>query len=274
MDILQIVGALLLVGGVIVTIIGVLGATKNWKNKVLKTKIGAGAVGIVVIVAGVFVVGGYAGLVDIYDELTTSAPAGQAYTYTYTPIDQQTETGYTLAQFTIVPSAHSAGNLSLNAEKTIFSLPAKATITSHTIKTLSNATFVQPSMEFMLNPKAWAGANALDLATVYFEFSPSQQYIEPAAGNTYKFIRETSGMVNARFNNSGNTICQFGSGQLSCLLTGAIQVWVNLTLATDSCSRIDNVYDPITSIITFHNGDNTWSESFTLTFFITEKIVG
>lgn len=266
MDYIGILGAIAIVGGAILAVLGILGATSKVKNKFIKTKLGGLATGVIVVVAGVLV-GGYPVLVDAWNGVST--PTASTYTYTQTPTYQQTSTGYEYAEFQITPSAQSAGNLSLNAAKTIFSLPAEANTTGNTITTLTDATFVQPSMQFVLNPLAWEGADALDLATVYFEISPGQQYINPAAGNTYKFFTESSGNVNARFNNSGNTITQYGSGQLSCLLTGSITVYVNCTLNTDSCSRIDNTYDPITSIITFHNKDNTWSESYTLSFFLT-----
>jgi hypothetical protein len=264
MDYIGILGAIAIVGGAILAVIGVLGATSKMKNKFIKTKLGAGAVGAIVLAGGILV-GGYPVLVDSWNGLNT--PTESTYTYT-PPATTTTATGYEYAQFQITPSCQSAGNLTLNAAKTIYTLPAKANTTAHTITTLSKATFVQPSMKFVLNPLAWEGSLTTNTATVYFDVSPGQQYITPAAGTTYKLLTETTGNANARFNNTGNTITQYGSGQLTCALTSSITVYVNLTLNKDSCSRIDNTYDPITEIITFHNKDSSWSESYTLSFFL------
>ena len=175
--------------------------------------------------------------------------------------------------FAIAAAAQSAGNLTLTAGKTEFRLPAKATITSHTIKTLSNATFVQPSMRFVLTPLLSDGVQTTDTATVFFEVVPGQQYIYPEAGGTYMFLTEANGVVNARFNNSGNTITQYVKGQLSCNATSSMTVYVNLTLNTDGCSRIDNVYDPISTTIRFYTNAG-WSATYTLSFFLTGKIAG
>ncbi len=270
MDYIATLGALLIVIGAVFAVVGILGATKNLgkKYKFLTTRVGACAVGIVVVVAG-GLIGGIPALTDFYNGLTT--PAAQSYSYTYTGTQPSTEPGYTLAEFMITPSAHSAGNLTLNAAKTIFSLPAIANTTSHAIRTLSNVAFVQPSMEFTLVPLLWDGAKTTDTATVYFEVIPGQQYIYPAAGSTYKFLTETSGNVNARFNNSGNTIVQYEHGQLSCGATGSMTLYVNLTMNSDSCSRIDNAYDPYTTTIRFYNNGD-WSQTYTLSFFISSYI--
>jgi len=268
MEPLAMLGGALLFGGVIIVLIGALGATSKSKNKFLKTRIGAVAIGAVV-VAGGALAGGLGAWTELYNGWTT--PSQQAYTYQY---QSQTDTGnaYKNAEFIITPAAFSAGNLTLNAAKTIFSLPAIANTTAHTITTLSSATFVQPSMRFTLVPKAWEGSESTNLAIVYFEVTPGQQYIYPNAGSTYKFLTETSGNVNARFNNSGNTVTQYVSGQLSTAVATPLTVYVNMTLNGDSCSRLDNTYDPVTSIITFHNGDNSWSESYTLSFFLSSQV--
>lgn len=264
MDYIATIGAIAMIAGILVVVVGALGATKSAKNKFVKTKIGAVAVGVIIVAAG-GLIGGVTALTDFYEGLTT--PPAQTYSYTYTQQQQQQAEGYTLAEFQITPAAFSAGNLTLNAAKTIFSLPAIANTTSHAIRTLSNAAFVQPSMRFTLNPLLWDGALTTDTATVYFEVIPGQQYIYPAAGSTYKFLTETSGNVNARFNNSGNTITQYEHGQLSCGVTGSMTVYVNLTLNSDSCSRIDNAYDPFTTTIRFYNNGD-WSQTYTLSFFI------
>jgi len=272
MDIITGLAALGLIAGIFVTIAGVVQVfgKKVFKKGFLSQHYAPLATGVVlVVVGGVF--GGYPILADWYNGVSQTAQVNIAGT-----TNTQGTTSYQYATFSVTPAVGPATGLNtstfvLSADKLTFTYPIIAWTTTHTIKNSYNNTFVQPSMKFTLNPQAWPGASTTDLAVVYFEFTPLDQTIYPTAGGMYYFLTTTGAQRNARFNNSAATLCQYGSGQLSTTFGTPITVYCNCTLNTDSVSRVDTTYSPILSTITFHNADHSWSQSYTLSCFLSAK---
>jgi len=259
MDITQIILIAAMLGGIILIIAGIF-----MKAKVKKVT-GVGMFGAIIIGAVLAGAGYYFGGDAIIENWQSGGepPSGGQY-IPYTP----TETIHD-AEFTITPTAQGNSGFTIDSAKTIFSCPAIANTTAHTLDEADNTTWVDPDMKFVVVPIAYAGADALDLATCFFEFNDPDALVNTATSNYYVFTKsggyrqiEWNVMPAATYGH------QYVSGSQSTLLTTPFTVFCNMSINQDSVSRIENVYDPVTMSLTFHNAANTWSKTYTMSLFL------
>jgi hypothetical protein len=252
-------GAIIFVVGVILVLLVLFAKQYLKRLGPLKNPMWAFVVGIVLVGAGV-TWGGYDYIADYFETETTPASV--------TPV---TTSAYQYATFDITPSAVTSGgynvDTTLNSAKTVFTVPAMANQTGHTLTELDNTTWEHPRLSFTLKPQPWAGADADDLATVYYEVNNPDLVIDTSTTGNYYMLTKSGGNRQAIWTSSGLT--EYVDGSATILLTGNVTVTLDLTVNQDSCSRIENTYDPITLSITFHNGDWSWSKTYNIDFMLT-----
>jgi hypothetical protein len=236
------------------------------KAKVKKAT-GLGMFGALII--GIVLAGGayYFGAGEALDEWLNPAqlslPSG----------DDEVE-AYQYASFTITPTAQGNSGFTINSDKTQFSLPIWANTSSNIIYESDNTTWVDPDMKFVVKPLAWTGATADDLAIVYFEFNdPNLAFT--VGSTSYYAITKTGGNRNIAWQVDDGTQAlgvEYVEGSHSMLLTSPCTVYCNLTCSND-LSRIENLYDPLTTSVTFFNADRSWTQSYYIDMFIMHQDV-
>lgn len=181
---------------------------------------------------------------------------------------------YDYASFEITPTAVVTSynpDLSLNSAKTIFTCPAMANTTAHTLVEIDNTTWENPRMHFVLKPIPWGGADADDLATVYFKVDNPDLTIDTSTSGNYYLVTKSGGNRQCIWNDGSTT--NYVSGSTTMLLTQSTNVTLDLTINQDSASRIENTYDPVSVTFTFYNADWSWSKSYTFSFQLTSTFV-
>ena len=170
--------------------------------------------------------------------------------------------------FDIVPTAQTTGYNpfnALNSEKTRFTVPAWSNQTGHTIVEIDNSTWEDPRMEFVVTPIPFGGADADDLATIYFEVSNYDARIETSS-DTYRLLVKDGGNYQVNWSDAGTgTPDLYIEGTSTMLMTGTVTLYLDFDVTGSSFSRMDD-NDGIDMTITFHNADWTWSETYTVTF--------
>lgn len=175
-------------------------------------------------------------------------------------------------EFTVTPSAVITGgynvDTTLNTAKTMFTVPGLAWTTSNALKELDNTTWEDPRLSFDIIPVPYAGADADDLATIYFEVSNYDARIE-ADDDNYRLITKSSGEYQVIWTEGSNT--WYVEGSKTMLLTGNETITLDFDVNQGGMSRMD-VNDPIDLTITFHNGDWSWSKSYTTSFEVQQQV--
>jgi hypothetical protein len=256
-----IISAIVLIAGAVLVLMALVYKKGLKKLGPLNNPVWAFVVGIVLVGAGAM----YGGWDYISDFIEDEAPTGG--------ITPGPSSGYQYATWDITPSAIITGgynvDATLNSAKTVFTVPAMANLTgaSEVLVELDNTTWENPRMQFVLKPLPWAGADADDLATIYFEVNNPDLTIETSTTGNYYLLTKTGGNRQAIWTVSGLT--SYVEGSHTVLLTGNATITLDLTVNQDSAGRIENTYDPITLSITFHNGDWSWSKSYNIDFMLT-----
>jgi hypothetical protein len=260
MDFLTIIAIILFLLGIILILAALFfrQILKEFKVPALKNPIFAIFAGIILVGIG-FYGGAYTELEAWVGGFGTTGTADVTDAYQY-------------AEFEITPTATITGgynvDLSLNSAKTIFTCPAMANTTAHTLVEIDNTTWENPRMHFVLKPIPWGGADADDLATVYFKVDNPDLTIDTSTSGNYYLVTKSGGNRQCIWNDGSTTA--YVSGSTTMLLTQSTNVTLDLTINQDSASRIENTYDPVIITFTFYNADWSWSKSYSFSFQLTD----
>jgi hypothetical protein len=224
---------------------------------------GGAAMGVTVGVA-LIVAGGIWGIMPVLPEADTTAD-DTGGTIIIDSGDAQYPT------FDITPSAvTTAGtyceDTTLNTAKTVFTVPAWGNTSSDTIIHRDNSTAWQdPRLQFQVVPVPYAGADADDLATIYFEVDNYDVIVDVADATNERLITKTSGEYQVIWTEGSNT--WYVDGSKTMLLTGNVTLYVDFDVNQAGFANIPE-NDSVDLTVTFHNGDWSWSKSYTVTFMI------
>jgi len=255
MDNMTMLGVALVCIGIVAVVYSLLKAKKPMQGLMKPIAI----LGIVGALVGWFGLGAQAGFEELISG-TTTPPAS------YTPTTPATS--YEYASFDITPAAGNTG-LNISADLHTFSLAYKAWQGSYdTIQSTQNGTQKKAGINFTIMPVPWAGATTEDLATIYFEVTNPDQTVDVAStGSTYYMFTKSGSYRQVIWKTMGTNVVNYVEGSTSMELTGNATLWLHFTHNSDSLSRVESSYSPITIYITLHNGDNSWSEDYELDYF-------
>jgi hypothetical protein len=230
---------LILLGGLFIIVVG-------WK-KLLGIKIKSKAVALV---GGFIVIGlGFYGIQNLEDlvDFEEEVPAGQVIE---------------CATFEITPTATT--NINLNSAKDTFTVTACANTTAHTLKQGDNSTaWASPVATFRVEPDAYVGADADDLAKVKYEVFDSEIAVDTTTA-TYKLFTKSGGHRQVIWGGSGT---EYVDGSHTMLMTSSVNLTLTLTVNQDSMSRMENVLDTQTVYVRFYT-DCGWTETFAVDFML------
>jgi hypothetical protein len=178
-------------------------------------------------------------------------------------VDTSTDVLY--PEFDITPSAVTSGYnafCTLNSDETLFTVPGWSNQTGHTIYEIDNSTWVDPRIQFICVPVPPAGSDADTLATIYFEVSNYDAYVDADTDN-YRFMTKSSGKYQVNWSDGTND--WYVSGSDTMLMTGTTTLTLDFDVNQASFSRMDD-NDATVMTITLHNEDWSWSETFDVSF--------
>jgi len=220
----------------------------------------AGVIGVLLVIPGFFY-----GIMPMMPEeaVDTDTPG--------TIIIDNTDNSLSYPEFDITPAAvTTAGtycvDTTLNSAKTVFTVPAWANTTADTVIHRDNATaWADPRLQFDIIPVPYAGADADDLATIYFTVSNYDVVIDVAdAANEYLMVK-SSGDWQVIWTEGSNT--WYVEGSKTMLMTGNATVYLDLDTNPAGFANIDE-NDSVDLTVTFHNADWSWSKSYTVSFMV------
>lgn len=162
--------------------------------------------------------------------------------------------------FDITPSV-SASGATLGSSETQFTVPAMANTTSHVVYETDNTTWVNPAFSFLVRPIVPAGMTADDLGTIYYEVTNPELTTDDGT-DTYKLFTKSSGNRQLIWTGDGT---QYVEGTSTMLMTENVTLLLTMTCSSDSFSRVENTFDPITAYIKFSNGCG-WSQTYMVDF--------
>lgn len=229
--------------------------------------VAAGVIGVLLIVPG-FMWG-------IYPYLDT--PPAQIAGEDITVIVDDTGT-VQYPTFEITPAysnettAGSKGPAKLNIDEDTFTLPFVANTTQHDIyqgngsaTSGAGTSWWDPKVQFDVSPVPFAGANADDLATIFFEILEPELEVDAASSGPYYTFVKTGGKRQIEWTTAGSSsTIDYTSGSRTMLMTGNVSLQLTLELDEASLSRMQTTYDTMTFHAKFSNGGG-WSETFTFT---------
>lgn len=168
------------------------------------------------------------------------------------------------ASFQITPSV-SSSEATLNSDETQFTVGARANTTAHTITETDNTTWVNPVLQFVVKPQAYAGADADNLATIYYEVV-NPEITTTDGTDTYKLFTKSSGKRQLIWTGDST---EYVSGSSTMLLTENLTLTLTMTCSQDSFSRIENTYDPVTISVRFYNNCG-WTQTYQVDLMLIE----
>ena len=216
----------------------------------------AGVIGVLLIIPGFFY-----GVMPMMPEMSSDINVDVEVPDT-TPPSQILQ----YPEFDVTPSAVVVtynSDTTLNSGKTMFTVPALARTVTHAITHLDNTTaWADPRLQFDIIPVPYTGADADDLATIYFTVSNYDARID-ADDDTYRLITKSSGEYQVIWTEGSST--WYVEGSKTMLLTGNATIYLDFDVNQGGMSRMD-INDPIDLTVTFYNGDWSWSKSYTVSF--------
>lgn len=178
-----------------------------------------------------------------------------------------TGTTITTATFDIVPTGL-AGYAFVNGDNTGFTCPARSnqTATPDDLYTVANSTtYNDPDLIFTITPNAFAGASAIDMATIHYEVTNPDVTVYDGANDNLLFTR-TGADATIAFSRAG--VVTFEDGSFSMLFTAnPATLYCNFTVNEVSFAGMTNTYTPVTVYIRFYN-DAGWEQIFPVDFVI------
>lgn len=123
-----------------------------------------------------------------------------------------------------------------------------------------------PVLQFVCDPDYPADATGDNLGKIYFAITNPDIYVGSDPDN--RVLTETNDIVQATWTDQdGNT--DMVSGWASRALPNAMTLNLTLNLYETGLAQADD-FDPDVLYIKFYNGDNTWSESYSVQFVCTD----
>jgi hypothetical protein len=162
----------------------------------------------------------------------------------------------------------------LNSDETGFTIPFRANTTQHDIypqnatEDSTGASWFDPEVEFAITPIPFAGADADDLATIYYEVMEPNLEVDAATSGPYYAFVKTGANRQLEWHVAGSGETQYVDGSQTMLMTGNVTVQLYMELDEGSLSRIQNTFDGLTWHVRFYNNGG-WSQTFTMTFICT-----
>lgn len=144
-----------------------------------------------------------------------------------------------------------------------FTIPFVANTTQHDIAKEDDTNWMDPEIEFAITPIPFAGANADDLATIYYEVLQPDYDIDAASAGPYYLFVKTGGKRQLKWHVAGVGETEFVSGSQTMLMTDNVTMQLYIEADEGSLSRMQTEFDAITTNIKFSNGAG-WSESYWL----------
>lgn len=184
-------------------------------------------------------------------------------------VQQPTTTYADEPKFDITPSTVTSGGYnpftSLNTGKTIFTIPAWANTTGHTIVEIDNTTWEDPRAQFVVIPIPPSGSDADQLATIWFDVSNYDAQIDADTAATQRLIRKVSGEYQCIWTEGSNT--WYIDGSKTMLMTGNATLTLDFDINQGGMAYME-ANDPISLTVTFRNNDWTWSKSYSANFVV------
>jgi hypothetical protein len=165
--------------------------------------------------------------------------------------------------FSITPSV-SAGNGVLNDEKDKMTIPFYANTTSHTIKTATNTTFVNPVISFSVKPVGFIDATADDLGFLHYTVQGASSTVDSESGTHY-ILDEVSGDYQAIWTGDGT---EYVSGDSQVGLTENLTLVLTLDVDETGLSYVQYTYSPQILTVRFTNNAG-WSYELDISFYAT-----
>lgn len=166
------------------------------------------------------------------------------------------------ATFDITPDTSAVAVL--NSAKDGYTVPGRANTTAHTLIQEDNSTaWTAPVITFLIVPDPFPGADADDLAVVYYDVYDSEIAVDTST-DSYKLFTKSGGNRQLIWTGDGT---KYVDGSSTMLMTGNVTLTLTMTVTQDSMSRIENTYDPVRVYVRFSNGYG-WTETFTVDFLL------
>jgi hypothetical protein len=184
-------------------------------------------------------------------------------------IYQTQDTTAQYPEFDITPGVDTTSgtyneDTTLNTGKTMFTIPARACTTGHTIIHLDNTTaWADPRLTFGVIPVPFAGADADDLATICFEVENYDAYIDIDDAVNQRLITKSTGDYQVIWRQDSTV--WYVEGEKTMLMTENISLTLDFDVNQVGFSYMD-LNDPVELKVKFSNKDNTWSKSYTASF--------
>ena len=175
-----------------------------------------------------------------------------------------TPTTVNVPTFIITPSI-TAGDGVLSDDKTQVTIPFYANTTSHTIKTGTNSTWVNPVISFAVKPFGGLGSTTIDLGTLHYQIENPSQTVG-SSGNHY-MLNKSGGNWRAIW--TGDGAPQYVSGDSQIPLSENRTIVLTLDIDKTGMSYVSSTFIPNILTVRFTNG-NGWSFSMTISFYATK----
>lgn len=124
-----------------------------------------------------------------------------------------------------------------------------------------------PVLQFVCDPDYPSDATSKNLGKIYFTITNPDIYVGSDPDN--RVLTETNDVVQATWTDQDG-LTDMVDGWASRALPNPITLNLTLNLYETGLAQAD-VFDPEVLYVKFYNGDNTWSESFTVQFVCTDS---
>jgi hypothetical protein len=150
----------------------------------------------------------------------------------------------------------------LDSDEAGFTIPFVSNTTQHDIYQQGATTsWYDPEIEFACNPVPFAGADADDLATIFYEVLEPELEVDAATSGPYYAFVKTGGHRRILWHVAGQGQNEFVTGSQTMLMTGNVTMQLVLELDEASLSRMQSTFDKMSFNIKFSNGGG-WSKVY------------
>lgn len=183
-------------------------------------------------------------------------------------IETEIKKGEIYPTFEILASADTASYnpcVTFDSKENKFTIPMISWSNSHIIRDADGNSWVNPRLEFQISLNPAINAKTGDRETIYFSIHNLDERVK----GLYRLLTKSDGWYRATWKyESENTWYEEGSKTLDVLGTYTITLDLDVNIVGASYM---NYMTEIVLPVVFKNVDNTWSESFNISFLMVES---
>ena len=148
-----------------------------------------------------------------------------------------------------------------------FVVPARALTVSDTIRELYGGVWYDPRIEFRITPETGPGSTTNDKATISFLASDYDQRVIASGGN-YRLITKNGAWYKITW--TCDSEIWYVEGEKTMFVMQPSTITLDFSVNKYAFSQME-LFDKITIPLTFYNGDKSWSDSYNVTFMVSQQ---